>query len=63
MPGTNGRRTAERLREAWPEMAIVFASGYPPIDENMPERATMIAKPFAVKELLVAVRRSMAAQV
>jgi DNA-binding NarL/FixJ family response regulator len=28
MPGINGRELAERLRETWPELRVLFTSGY-----------------------------------
>ena len=48
MPGTmNGFALARYVAERWPQIEIVIASGHlSPVEGDMPEKATFIAKPF-----------------
>ncbi|MEH3105134.1 MAG: response regulator [Sphingomonas phyllosphaerae] len=48
MPGAmNGFALARHVAEHWPQIEIVIASGHVcPVEGDMPEKATFIAKPF-----------------
>lgn len=61
MPGMNGRELAERLLRLYPEMKVLFTSGY---TENVimhhgviEEKLNFIGKPYAVAALAQIVRR------
>ena len=59
MPGMNGRELADRLNALYPDVKLLFMSGYPAdiiaaqcvIDEN----SNFIQKPFATKDLIAKV--------
>ncbi len=61
MPGDNGRRLYERLRERLPAMKVLYMSGYSQTlvgapDGVLPEGAAFLQKPFSVQELGAKVR-------
>lgn len=49
MPGSmNGLELAREVATAWPETAIIVASGrVAPKEDQLPEHATFVAKPFS----------------
>jgi PAS domain S-box-containing protein len=47
--GINGRQVAEAVRERWPEVPILFITGY--ATTTLPPRAEVISKPFALDDL------------
>jgi CheY-like chemotaxis protein len=54
MPGMNGAEVARAARARYPQLPIVFASGYADtaaIEEVPGPRNPMLRKPFAVEEL------------
>lgn len=60
MPGLRGTELAERLRHRWPELPVLFISGYP--DDELRDwrtgrdaHARLLAKPFRSSALLAAV--------
>jgi two-component system sensor histidine kinase EvgS len=61
MPRTTGRDLANRLQAAYPDLTVLFMSGYTSnvithrgfLDKNAP----LIQKPFSKKELAVKVRK------
>lgn len=60
MPGLRGTELAERLRGRWPELPVLFISGYP--DDELRDwqtgpaaNARLLAKPFRSTALLAAV--------
>lgn len=60
MPGLRGTELAERLRQRWPELPVLFISGYP--DDELRDWRTghdtlarLLAKPFRSSALLAAV--------
>ncbi|CAN5150463.1 hypothetical protein BH11PLA2_BH11PLA2_39950 [soil metagenome] len=61
MPGCGGRRLAEKLRLEWPDLGVVFASGYPPLEETQPASTAFLTKPFSAKNLLASVKSVMRA--
>jgi CheY-like chemotaxis protein len=50
MPGLSGRETADEIVRVWPDIQVLFMSGYP-ASARMPE-AQFIAKPFDRRSLL-----------
>ena len=52
MPGMRGTVLAKRVREALPDMRIMFVSGYPGRLEEEFRHARLLAKPFSPAELL-----------
>jgi CheY-like chemotaxis protein len=52
MPGMSGTRLAEKLRDARPEMRVLFTTGYTARPERLPEGADILSKPFTPNELL-----------
>ncbi|HEX5264310.1 MAG TPA: response regulator [Phenylobacterium sp.] len=54
MPGMNGAELAGRVRERWPEIPIIFASGHADtaaVDQALGGRATILRKPFNMETL------------
>jgi signal transduction histidine kinase/ActR/RegA family two-component response regulator len=66
MPGLSGRHAAERVREARPEVEILFISGYTSdaIDKHgvLSPDVRFLPKPFSSEDLLHTVRQTLAAQ-
>jgi DNA-binding NtrC family response regulator len=60
MPIMGGRALAEKLREARPELRVLFVSGYSaaalPLFERDGEKVTLLEKPFTSAKFLEAVR-------
>jgi len=60
MPGMNGRELAERLRDTWPEMKVLYISGYTEdvLDLHGPlgPATSFLQKPFAPVVLMQKVR-------
>ncbi len=54
LPGWRGDIVATRAREAYPDLPIVFMSGYltEPVTGPLPHGCTFLAKPFTPDELL-----------
>lgn len=54
MPGMNGAQMAELVRRRWPELPIIFASGYSEtaaIELAVGPSAVLLRKPFSVSDL------------
>ena len=60
MPGLGGRAMAAKLREQRPDLAVIFASAYPQMADEMPAGMTFLAKPFLARHLIAAVRATLA---
>ncbi len=59
MPGMNGDQLAERVRESWPELPVIFVSGEirnAGLADKAGGRTRFVLKPFLPVELLEAVR-------
>lgn len=56
LPDGSGREVADGLRERWAGLSIVFVSGHPESEADLPEGVSFLAKPFGPSELLRAVR-------
>ena len=56
MPGMNGPRLAERMRELRPQTPVLFMSGYVDSTAVLPEGAEVLSKPFSNEELLARVQ-------
>ena len=60
MPGLYGTQLAEALQERWPELKVLYSSGYP--DQELvsrdldDEHASFLGKPYTPKELCARVR-------
>jgi DNA-binding response OmpR family regulator len=59
LPGLSGDAVAEKVRKAWPESKVLFASGsfgqVPKENLHRIANATFLVKPFRPKELVAAV--------
>ena len=53
MPGLSGREFAEMLREQWPDLPIIFMTGYDPDSAGgfLNADELVITKPFDLEEL------------
>jgi CheY-like chemotaxis protein len=59
VPGMSGRELTERLRTKWPELPVLFISGFTPDRElaeriasgSLPERTRFLQKPFTSAQL------------
>jgi two-component system cell cycle sensor histidine kinase/response regulator CckA len=63
LPGANGLALASRLRERWPDLPVLFVSGYPHSAVlrrglDVPAEA-FLSKPFGISELAAAAARVM----
>jgi CheY-like chemotaxis protein len=63
LPILNGIGLADRLRDRWPDLKVLLASGYAASTlvqtESLRLGANFIAKPFKVVELALIVRRTL----
>lgn len=63
MPVTGGKETYARIKKSWPEIPVVFMSGYRSdalqMDFVAQEGLKLIAKPFGRDELLLTVRETL----
>jgi len=59
MPVMGGVETARRLAEIWPDMRVVFVTGFADMN-SLPDGARVLAKPFTPQDLLSAVSNSVA---
>lgn len=61
MPGISGKELAERLRMRWPDLRVLFITGY--AEEQPPaaqaDRARLLHKPFTMARLVEEVQRLM----
>jgi CheY-like chemotaxis protein len=56
MPGLGGVELAERLREALPDLPVLFTSGYAGAECEVPAGSPFIGRPFLPEALARAVR-------
>ena len=65
MPGLDGPETARRLLELWPQMKVLYMSGYAGdlIAEHgiLPEHTAFLQKPFTIRDLMAEVERVLGA--
>ena len=62
MPGMNGDVLVARVRDAWPDLPVIYASGEPSFARLAQEttgQVAFLAKPFLPAELLETVRESL----
>jgi CheY-like chemotaxis protein len=55
MPGMNGAQLVQEVRQRWPTMRIVLASGYAELPEGSAQGIARLPKPFGRAALLKAV--------
>ncbi|HUO21169.1 MAG TPA: response regulator [Caulobacteraceae bacterium] len=63
MPGMNGADLARRLRERWPELKILFVTGYADmqqLDGNLGPQAHILRKPYRFEDLQAALTEALA---
>lgn len=59
LPGTSGPEMVETLKGKWPELKVLYMSGYvgtAMLQRGVDQDIALLAKPFSVSELLVKVR-------
>jgi two-component system cell cycle response regulator CpdR len=65
MPGLDGIELARRAGDIWPHLRIVFITGFAAVAlrhaETMPNPATVLTKPFHLRELVSEIERLLAA--
>jgi PAS domain S-box-containing protein len=57
MPGIGGVELATRLREAEPDIPIIFLSGYSAADPPLDDHSTFIRKPFGMDDIMQGLSR------
>jgi two-component system, cell cycle sensor histidine kinase and response regulator CckA len=60
MPERSGVELQRDIAERWPEIPVMFMSGYTPEElmrQGVPDTAGFIAKPFSIEELLQVLER------
>lgn len=58
MPGkTDGWALATQLRKPFPELPVVYVSGYSPDSPQLPPRSIFLQKPFVPQDLIAAVEQ------
>jgi CheY-like chemotaxis protein len=56
MPGpVDGWEVAERFRERWPQVSVIYTSGYP-LERRPVTDGALLMKPYRIAELIAAVR-------
>lgn len=57
MPGLSGQELAHLARKRWPEIRVIYMSGYPDHElENLLGDAAFLQKPFTPSELMAKVK-------
>ena len=59
MPAMNGSSAIQVLRKLAPSLPVIFASSESGTESDKPVGAILLHKPFALEELLVAIKRSL----
>lgn len=59
MPKMSGTELAQRLREAYPSIKVLFMSGYPSGGEEGGLPGDVVVKPFSTNQLLEAIERNL----
>jgi CheY-like chemotaxis protein len=63
MPGLNGRAVAERMLERWPEIKVLYMSGYTQDELHrqglLPSEVDLLEKPITIEAMGHAVRRTL----
>ena len=52
MPGAGGPHLAQKLREHWPQLKVLYMSGYSTVDVPQDELSIFLEKPFAAEVLV-----------
>lgn len=65
MPGLDGIELARRASDMWPQLRVIFITGFAAVAlrqaRALPREATVLAKPFHLRELVAEVERFLAA--
>jgi two-component system cell cycle response regulator CpdR len=65
MPGLDGIELARRASDMWPELRVIFITGFAAVAlrqaQTMPREATVLAKPFHLRQLVTEIQRFLAA--
>ena len=65
MPGLDGIELARRAGDMWPHLRVIFITGFAAVAlrhaRAMPRGATVLAKPFHLRELVTEIDRFLAA--
>lgn len=65
MPGTDGIELARRAAERWPQLRVIFITGFAAVAlrhaRTLPREPTVLAKPFHLRELVTEIDRFLAA--
>jgi two-component system cell cycle response regulator CpdR len=65
MPGIDGIELARRAGHRWPKLRVIFITGFAAVAlrnaRAMPRGATVLAKPFHLRELVTEIDRFLAA--
>lgn len=56
LPGLPGPQLADSLRNARPNMRVIFVSGGTDVDDTLAEKDPLLRKPFTIKMLTVKLR-------
>jgi FixJ family two-component response regulator len=51
MPGMTGSELARRIREVWPDLPVVLATGYADLPNGFEPELPRLAKPYKQQEL------------
>jgi CheY-like chemotaxis protein len=62
MPGMTGTQLAAAIREAWPDLPVVIATGYPELTEGSNLDLPRLNKPYGQDELTAVIVRLMRAR-
>ncbi len=57
MPGVGGSQLAAKLRERWPELRVLYMSGYAGVDVPQDDLSAFLEKPFEAEVLVREVSR------
>lgn len=59
MPEMSGAKLAEQLKSTFPDLPVLYTSGYVAIPAELPHDAVVVSKPFTRKALITAVGRAL----
>ncbi len=65
MPGLDGIELARRASDMWPHLRVIFITGFAAVAlreaHSLPREATVLAKPFHLRQLVTEIDRFLAA--
>jgi CheY-like chemotaxis protein len=61
MPGMNGSELARQIRQQWPELPVILATGYAELPSGMDPSLPRLSKPYLQEELVAQIAKVLSA--